>query len=69
MKSKVLALIMATAFTLGSVGMGWAASVKCTVEKVEGETVTLNCGSKADQLKVGSKVKVKASRAAAIEGC
>lgn len=69
MKAKWMALVMAAAFTVSSVGISWAASVTCTVKNVDGAVVTLDCGGKADQLSVGSKVKVKADKKKAIEGC
>jgi len=49
----------------------YAATLKCTVEKIEGDVVTMNCGEKAATLEVGTKVKVKTAKAkaAAIEGC
>ena len=48
-----------------------AAALKCTVEKVEGNVVTMDCGDKAATLSAGTKVKVKTAKAksAAIEGC
>ncbi len=48
-----------------------AATLKCTVEKVEGDVITMDCGDKAATLAVGTEVKVKttASKTAAIEGC
>jgi len=48
-----------------------AATLKCTVEKVEGDVVTMNCGDKAATLAAGTEVKVKKAKAkaAAIEGC
>ncbi len=49
----------------------YAATLKCTVEKIEGDIVTMNCGEKAANLKTGTEVKVKIAKAktAAIEGC
>ena len=49
----------------------YAATLRCTVEKVEGNVVTLDCGDKAVTLEAGTEVKVKTARAktAAIEGC
>ena len=48
-----------------------AATLKCTVDKVEGNVVTMDCGDKAATLSAGTKVKVKTAKAAAtaIEGC
>lgn len=69
MKKKMTAFVCALAFAMVSVGVASAASVKCTVEKVEGSMVTMDCGSKAKKLEVGSKVSVKAKKKAAIEGC
>jgi hypothetical protein len=48
-----------------------AATLRCTVEKVEGNVVTMDCGDKAATLAAGTEVKVKTATAAsaAIEGC
>lgn len=48
-----------------------AATLKCTVDKVEGNVVTMDCGDKAATLKAKMAVKVKTAnaKAAAIEGC
>ncbi len=48
-----------------------ATTLKCTVDSVEGDVVTMNCGTKAANLKAGTMVKVKVApkKAAAIEGC
>lgn len=48
-----------------------AATLKCTVDSVAGDIVTMNCGAKAAKLKAGTmlKVKVATKKAAAIEGC
>ena len=48
-----------------------AATLRCTVEKVEGNVITMDCGEKAATLKAGTEVKVKTAKAAsaAIEGC
>jgi len=62
---KIVITLMAAAFAL-SVGTAFAAKVKCTVDSVEGETVTMTC-KKADKLKVGDKVSVKAKKQ--LEGC
>ena len=48
-----------------------AATLRCTVVKVDGDQVTMECGEKAKSLAEGVKVKVKTVKAqtAAIEGC
>lgn len=66
MKKLVIAT-MVTAFVLSS-SMVMAAAVKCTVDSVDGDKVTMTC-KKADKLKAGDKVKVKAAKKAAYEGC
>ena len=70
MKKKMLSLALAMTFVAGTAGIGMAARyVKCEVKDVQGEMVTLEC-DKADDLDVGSKVKVKgAKKRKAIEGC
>ncbi len=65
---RILSAFLAVAF-LTSASVVFAASVKCTVDSVEGEKVTMTC-SKADKLKAGDSVKVKVSKKkAALEGC
>ena len=68
MSKKLLALAMAAVFTVSVAGVSMAAKVKCTVDSVEGDKVTLTC-KKAGSLKAGDKVSVKAKKAKAIEGC
>ena len=69
---KMTTLLAATLFfaTVLAATAG-AATLKCTVEKVEGDVITMNCGDKAATLAAGTKVKVKTAKAktAAIEGC
>ena len=65
---KVLALVMAMGLTVSTASVSMAAYVRCTVKAVDGDTVTMDC-KKADKLNVGDKVKVKAKKRRAIEGC
>ncbi|HIJ78444.1 MAG: hypothetical protein OEY01_04520 [Desulfobulbaceae bacterium] len=65
---KMVTLALALAFVVSTAAVGMAASVNCEVKSVDGNTVTMEC-KKADSLKAGQKVKVKASKATAIEGC
>lgn len=69
MNKKMLALALAMAFSVSTAAVGLAASVKCEVKSVDGDSVTLDCGKKASKLKVGSEVKVKSAKKVAIEGC
>ncbi len=64
---KVVTVVMVVAFAL-SVGVAMAAKVKCTVDSVDGDKVTMTC-KKANKLKAGQKVTVKAAKKKAIEGC
>lgn len=64
---KILFTLMAAAFILSST-MVLAASVRCTVDNVEGNKVTVTC-TKADKLKAGQDVVVKAKQKKAYEGC
>ncbi len=57
---------MVAAFAL-SAGSALAGSEACTVDAIEGDTVTMTC--KGTALKVGDAVKVKAKKAAKVEGC
>ncbi len=64
---KVVSAVMVAAFVV-SAGVAFAASVKCTVDSVEGDKVTMTC-DKADSLKAGDSVSAKAKKKKAIEGC
>lgn len=68
MNKRIAAVVLALVFALGTAGFGVAAKLKCTVDAVEGDKVTLTC-EKADKLSAGDKVKVSASRKGAVEGC
>ena len=68
MSKKFFAVTMAMAFMVSTAVVSFAASVECTVKSVSGNTVTLDC-KKASKLKEGSKVKVKAAKKKAVEGC
>lgn len=61
----VMAVLLAVGFAATSVS---AAYVTCTVESVDGEKVTLNCGDDATDFQKDDNVKVKAEKKA-IEGC
>ncbi len=68
---KTIILMTALAFMVTAVASIQAATLKCTVEKVEGNIVTMDCGDKAATLSAGTKLKVRTetTKAAAIEGC
>jgi len=70
MKKGIVSVVMALVFAVSVVGISMAGTVKCTVDKVEGDKVTMTC-KKASSLKAGDAVKVKAAKAkkGAIEGC
>lgn len=64
---KMVTVVMVVAFAL-SAGSALAAKVSCTVDSVAGDKVTMTC-KKADKLKAGDAVSVKAAKKKAIEGC
>lgn len=68
MKKGIVSVVLALTFAVSTVAV--AATVKCTVDSVDGDKVTMTC-KKASKLKAGDSVKVKAKKAggAAIEGC
>ncbi|MCK5070544.1 MAG: hypothetical protein KAR01_08375 [Desulfocapsa sp.] len=67
---KTTSLIAALALTILISVSANAATLKCTVEKVEGNVVTMDCGDKAATLSAGTEIKVKTvTTSAAIEGC
>lgn len=59
--------VMVAAFVMSS-SVVMAAKVKCTVDSVDGDKVTMTC-KKADKLKSGMKVQVKEKKKKAYEGC
>ena len=69
MNKKIVAFTVAVVFAFCTVGLGFAAKLKCTVDAVDGEKVTMTC-KKADKLAAGDKVKVSPPRKkGAVEGC
>ena len=68
MKKAIVSVVVALTFAVSSVAV--AATVKCTVDSVEGDKVCMTCKN-ADSLSAGDEVKVKAKKkgGAAIEGC
>lgn len=70
MSKKIVALVIAAAFTVGFAGITLAAKKKvaCEVKSVDGTTVTLTCTDAAD-LKAGMKVSVADAAKKAVEGC
>jgi len=69
MNKKIACFALAMVFALGTVGTALAAKkLKCTVDAVDGEKVTMTC-KKADKLSAGDKVKVSPAKKATVEGC
>jgi hypothetical protein len=65
---KLVTAVMVVAFALSSAGMVMAAKVKCTVDGVDGNKVTMTCDD-ASSLKAGDAVQVKAGGKKGYEGC
>ena len=68
MNKKIVCCALAMFFTLGTVGASFAAKLKCTVDAVDGDKVTMTC-KKADKLAPGDKVKVSPAKKGTVEGC
>ena len=66
MKTLIIATMVAAFVMRGRIVM--AAKVKCKVDSVDGDKVTMTC-KKADSLKAGMKVEVKEKSKKAYEGC
>ena len=65
---KLLAVAVVLMF-VSTASVGFAAKLKCEVEGVDGDKVTLKCED-ADQLKAGDKLKITPpKKGAAVEGC
>ncbi len=69
MNKKIVAFAVAVIFAFCTAGLGFAAKLKCTVDAVDGDKVTMTC-KKAGKLAPGDKVKVSPARKkGAVEGC
>jgi len=68
MNKKIVCFALAMVFALSTAGIGFAAKLKCTVDTVDGEKVTMTC-KKADKLAPGDKIKVSPAKKATVEGC
>jgi hypothetical protein len=69
MNKKIVSMALVLVFALSTATVGFAAKLKCTVDSVEGDKVTMTC-EKADKMAKGDKVKVTpAKKKGAIEGC
>ncbi|HBH27586.1 MAG TPA: hypothetical protein DDX99_01910 [Desulfofustis sp.] len=70
MQKKMFCTVCALFFIVGAVSAASAATLRCTIDSVEGDKVTMTC-DKADQLSAGDEIKVRPPKkgGAAIEGC
>jgi hypothetical protein len=68
MNKKIVCFALAMVFALSTAGIGFAAKLKCTVDSVDGDKVTMTC-DKADKVAPGDKVKVSTAKKGAVEGC
>jgi len=69
MNKKIVSIALVLLFALSTATVGFAAKLKCTVDSVDGDKVTMTCG-KADKMKAGDKVKVSLpKKKGAVEGC
>jgi hypothetical protein len=67
MKKGIVSVVLILTFAISTVAV--ASRIKCTVDSIEGDKVTMTC-KKADKLKVGDKVRVTPPKGSpAIEGC
>ena len=48
---------------------GLAASARCTIIKIEGKKMIVNCSKGTERFKEGGTVKIKSSDKKKIEGC
>ncbi len=65
---KLIIGVMVVAFVMSAGSVMASKKVRCKVDSVDGDKVTLTC-KKADKLKAGMKVEVKEKKKAAYEGC
>jgi len=66
---KIMAAAFVLLFVVGTASVSFGAKVKCVVDGVDGDKVTMTC-EKADKFKEGDKLKITpAKKGAAVEGC
>jgi len=66
---KIVAGLCALFFVVSVAGVSVAAKLRCTVDAVDGDKVTMTCKD-ADKLKAGDKLRISPpKKGAAIEGC
>lgn len=68
-KMKKLVSVLIAIQIMFMMSLSYAASGKCTVKKIEGDNIVIDCGKKAADFKVKDKIKIKSMRKSAIEGC
>lgn len=66
---KKLIAIVTIAQIVGLMSISFGASGKCTVKKIEGDNLVVDCGKNAGNIKVGDKIKIKTMKKTAVEGC
>lgn len=66
---KAICLICMLVVTGIAVERGFAASGKCTVLRVEGTQMVIECEKKTKGFPEGSRIKIKSVNKKAIEGC
>ncbi len=70
LKNRTTVIILAMFFATTLSGLAYATTLKCTVDTVKDGIVTMNCGSNADKLHPGQKIKVRPeTKRKAVEGC
>lgn len=66
---RIMAAAFVLLFVVGTASAGYSARLKCTVESVDGDKVTMTCED-ADKLEAGDKLKITPpKKGAAVEGC
>ena len=69
MKMLITLICIAAGSTLFFSTNVFAASRKCTIVKIEGNKMILDCPKGTDRFKKGWKIKIKSSEQKKIEGC
>ena len=68
MKKTMISVVVGSVFILYA-SNGISATVRCIVAKITENNITLDCGNRVKNIKVGDGVKVKTTRRAVVEGC
>ncbi len=59
---KVFFSVLVASFVLSTASLGVAATVKCEITQIDGNTLTVECQGNVQKFSVGDKIKIKSGK-------